>query len=142
MDRVRTFCLETGHQRFRLRLYDDLSYTLCFFVVVFFVNIFDDVIRVLNTFFTFIYIFNHYFVLLLRFCASVFNMFVIHSFYFCFCRLLFEVSLGFSCLFNILITILLTCWSFVIDVYVSIRYFHNVFHFVWDFVVYFFDSFL
>jgi hypothetical protein len=39
MDRVRTFCLETGHQRFRLRLYDDLSYTLCFFVV-FFVNIF------------------------------------------------------------------------------------------------------
>jgi hypothetical protein len=130
MDRVRTFCLETGHQRFLLRLYDDLSHTLCFFVVVFFVNIFDDVIRVLNTFFTFIYIFNHYFVLLLRFCASVFNMFVIHLFYFCFCNLLFEVSLGFSCLFSILITILLTCWSFVIYVYVSIRYFHNVFHFV------------
>jgi hypothetical protein len=63
-------------------------------------------------------------------------------FVFCFWRLLFEVSLGISCLFNILITILLTCWSFFIDVYVSIRYFHNVFHSVWDFVVYFFDSFL
>ena len=44
--------------------------------------------------------------------ASVFNMFVIHSFCFCFWCLLFEVSLGFSCLFNILITVLLTCWRF------------------------------
>ena len=38
--------------------------------------------------------------------------------------------LKFSCLFNILITILLTCCSFVIDVYVNLWYFHNVFRFV------------
>jgi hypothetical protein len=41
-----------------------------------------------------------------------------------------EEELGFLCLFNILITILLTCYSFVIDVYLSIRYFHNVFRFI------------
>jgi hypothetical protein len=70
----------------------------------------------LSCFFFFWRIFNPYFVLLLCFCASVFNIFVIHSFCFCFWRLLFEVSLGFSCLFNILITILLPCWSFVIEV--------------------------
>jgi hypothetical protein len=36
---------------FRLRLYDDLSYT---FFYLFFANIFDDAIRVLNTLFMFI----------------------------------------------------------------------------------------
>ena len=41
-----------------------------------------------------------------------------------------DFILYFSCLFNILITILLTCCSFVIDVYVNVWYFHNVFRFV------------
>ena len=44
--------------------------------------------------------------------------------------------LWFSCLFNILINILLTCCSFVIDAYVNVWYVHNVFRFVWDFVVF------
>ena len=30
----------------------------------------------------------------------------------------------------------MTCYSFVIDVYVNVWYFHNVFRFVWDFVVF------
>jgi hypothetical protein len=37
---------------------------------------------------------------------------------------------------RLLITILLTCCSFVIDVYVNVWYFHKVFRFVWDFVVF------